>query len=165
MTHLCALYVSAGAANEAGVQVVTSAKVTSVLHRTTAITARVDEDDITGAQQRPSSRTTQPSFDLAFTTATPLSLAAREALRAIEEDDDGESDQLGGHRDAADTGSARRRKRTRFHYRAVCDYVLQATGSSREGHRWAERLGHAVSTPVPSLFTFTIKDPRFGPHT
>lgn len=48
----------------------------------------------------------------------------------------------------------------RISYKISCDYVLQATGAAREGHAWAKKLGHAVSAPVPSLFTLTVKDPR-----
>eukprot|EP00611_Tribonema_gayanum_P025650 TRINITY_DN589_c0_g1_i2.p1 TRINITY_DN589_c0_g1~~TRINITY_DN589_c0_g1_i2.p1 ORF type:complete len:389 (-),score=150.30 TRINITY_DN589_c0_g1_i2:878-2044(-) len=45
-------------------------------------------------------------------------------------------------------------------YTLSADFVLLATGSSREGYKWAEQLGHTISPPVPSLFTFTIRDPR-----
>ncbi|MEM1368184.1 MAG: NAD(P)/FAD-dependent oxidoreductase [Cyanobacteria bacterium P01_H01_bin.15] len=38
--------------------------------------------------------------------------------------------------------------------------VLLATGSSRLGYRWAESLGHRLRSPVPSLFTFNIRDSR-----
>jgi predicted Rossmann fold flavoprotein len=41
-----------------------------------------------------------------------------------------------------------------------CDRVLIATGSSPQGHRFAESLGHTIERPVPSLFTFNIKDER-----
>jgi predicted Rossmann fold flavoprotein len=34
--------------------------------------------------------------------------------------------------------------------------LLLATGSSAEGHKWAESLGHTIQPPVPSLFTFNI---------
>jgi hypothetical protein len=40
------------------------------------------------------------------------------------------------------------------------DRVLIATGSNPLGYRWAEQLGHQIVLPVPSLFTFNIKDPR-----
>ena len=40
------------------------------------------------------------------------------------------------------------------------DRVLIATGSDPMGYRWAKALGHQVQEPVPSLFTFNIKDPR-----
>jgi predicted Rossmann fold flavoprotein len=40
------------------------------------------------------------------------------------------------------------------------DRVLIATGSNPMGYRWAKVLGHQVQEPVPSLFTFNIKDPR-----
>eukprot|EP00953_Heterococcus_sp_UTEX-ZZ885_P025726 13961-Heterococcus_DN1.PRE.3 len=48
----------------------------------------------------------------------------------------------------------------RHTYRLAADYVLLATGSSREGHQWAEQLGHNIVSPVPSLFTLTIADSR-----
>jgi predicted Rossmann fold flavoprotein len=37
-----------------------------------------------------------------------------------------------------------------------CDKILLATGSNKEGHLLAESLGHAIVSPVPSLFTFNI---------
>ncbi|PZV23067.1 MAG: aminoacetone oxidase family FAD-binding enzyme [Snowella sp.] len=40
------------------------------------------------------------------------------------------------------------------------DRVLIATGSNPMGYRWAKELGHQVQEPVPSLFTFNIKDAR-----
>jgi predicted Rossmann fold flavoprotein len=40
------------------------------------------------------------------------------------------------------------------------DRLLIATGSSSLGYRWAKDLGHTIEPPVPSLFTFNIKDPR-----
>ncbi|MBP0017674.1 MAG: NAD(P)/FAD-dependent oxidoreductase [Cyanobacteria bacterium SBLK] len=40
------------------------------------------------------------------------------------------------------------------------DRVLVATGSNISGYRWAKQLGHAIATPVPSLFTFKIADAR-----
>lgn len=39
-----------------------------------------------------------------------------------------------------------------------CDRILLATGSSPQGHRLAQGLGHHIEPPVPSLFTFTVKD-------
>ncbi|MEA5466484.1 NAD(P)/FAD-dependent oxidoreductase [Leptothoe sp. PORK10 BA2] len=39
-----------------------------------------------------------------------------------------------------------------------CDRILLATGSSPQGYRIAQSLGHTIEPPVPSLFTFTIKD-------
>lgn len=39
-----------------------------------------------------------------------------------------------------------------------CDRILLATGSSPQGHRIAKHLGHTIEPPVPSLFTFTVKD-------
>lgn len=41
-----------------------------------------------------------------------------------------------------------------------CDRLLIATGSNPLGYRWAANLGHTIESPVPSLFTFNIKDPR-----
>ncbi len=40
------------------------------------------------------------------------------------------------------------------------DRLLLATGSSPQGHRIAKNLGHSIVTPVPSLFTFNLKDER-----
>ncbi len=40
------------------------------------------------------------------------------------------------------------------------DRLLLATGSNRQGYGWAQTLGHTLTPPVPSLFTFNIKDPR-----
>ncbi len=42
-----------------------------------------------------------------------------------------------------------------------CDRLLLATGSNPAGYAWARELGHNIIPPVPSLFTFKIKDPRF----
>jgi predicted Rossmann fold flavoprotein len=42
----------------------------------------------------------------------------------------------------------------------TADRILLATGSSRQGHAWAAALGHSIEPPVPSLFTFTVDDPR-----
>jgi len=39
------------------------------------------------------------------------------------------------------------------------DAVLLATGSSPQGYRLAEELGHSIVPCVPSLFTFKITDP------
>ncbi len=40
------------------------------------------------------------------------------------------------------------------------DRVLLATGSNPRGYAWAAALGHSIEPPVPSLFTFTVDDPR-----
>lgn len=40
------------------------------------------------------------------------------------------------------------------------DYVLVATGSNAKVWSMLESLGHSIIAPVPSLFTFNIKDPR-----
>ncbi|AFZ37793.1 HI0933 family protein [Stanieria cyanosphaera PCC 7437] len=41
-----------------------------------------------------------------------------------------------------------------------CNCVLIATGSNRLGYLWAKNLGHTIESPVPSLFTFNLKDSR-----
>ncbi|NER28922.1 MAG: NAD(P)/FAD-dependent oxidoreductase [Symploca sp. SIO1C4] len=41
-----------------------------------------------------------------------------------------------------------------------CDRLLLVTGSNPLGYRWAKNLGHTIESPVPSLFTFNIRDPR-----
>ncbi|PZD75103.1 hypothetical protein C1752_00105 [Acaryochloris thomasi RCC1774] len=41
-----------------------------------------------------------------------------------------------------------------------CDRILLATGSSPQGWRIARSLGHKIISPVPSLFTFKIRDSR-----
>jgi hypothetical protein len=38
------------------------------------------------------------------------------------------------------------------------DRLLITTGSNPLGYRWAKGLGHKIESPVPSLFTFNIKD-------
>lgn len=40
------------------------------------------------------------------------------------------------------------------------DRILLATGSNPSGYKWAQELGHTIEKPVPSLFTFNIKDQR-----
>ena len=42
----------------------------------------------------------------------------------------------------------------------VCDRLLLATGSSPSGYAIARSLGHDLEPPVPSLFTFNIKDSK-----
>jgi len=39
-----------------------------------------------------------------------------------------------------------------------CDYLLVATGSYRPAFEWAQRMGHRIESPVPSLFTFETKE-------
>jgi predicted Rossmann fold flavoprotein len=41
-----------------------------------------------------------------------------------------------------------------------CDRILLATGSNPQGYAIAKALGHKIESPVPSLFTFNIPDPR-----
>ena len=41
-----------------------------------------------------------------------------------------------------------------------CDRILLASGSSPQGHRLAQQLGHRIIAPVPSLFTFKMRDDR-----
>jgi len=42
----------------------------------------------------------------------------------------------------------------------LCDRLLLATGSSPSGYAIARSLGHGLEPPVPSLFTFNIKDSK-----
>ncbi|NUN65484.1 NAD(P)/FAD-dependent oxidoreductase [Pseudanabaena biceps] len=42
----------------------------------------------------------------------------------------------------------------------TCDRLLLATGSSPSGYAIARSLGHELEPPVPSLFTFNIKDSK-----
>lgn len=44
--------------------------------------------------------------------------------------------------------------------RFVCDAVVMTAGSSKKVWDLSQSLGHAVISPVPSLFTFKIKDLR-----
>ncbi|KAB8320230.1 NAD(P)/FAD-dependent oxidoreductase [Tolypothrix campylonemoides VB511288] len=41
-----------------------------------------------------------------------------------------------------------------------CDRVLVATGSNPIGYKIAQALGHTIEPPVPSLFTFNIRDEK-----
>lgn len=47
----------------------------------------------------------------------------------------------------------------------VCDRLLLATGSSPQGYGFAQVLGHEVIPPVPSLFTFNVRDPQLNQLT
>jgi hypothetical protein len=40
--------------------------------------------------------------------------------------------------------------------------LLATGGSTAAGYALAQRLGHTIIPPVPSLFTFTVPDPRLG---
>jgi predicted Rossmann fold flavoprotein len=42
----------------------------------------------------------------------------------------------------------------------VCDAVVMAAGSSKKVWELSKALGHSIISPVPSLFTFNIKDVR-----
>lgn len=42
----------------------------------------------------------------------------------------------------------------------AADRLLLTTGSSLQGYRFAQQLGHTIHQPVPSLFTFTVADPE-----
>lgn len=46
----------------------------------------------------------------------------------------------------------------------ACDRILLATGGgqSNKGFEIAETFGHSIVSPVPSLFTFNIEDPRIN---
>lgn len=41
-----------------------------------------------------------------------------------------------------------------------CDRLLLATGSNPIGYKIAQALGHTIEPPVPSLFTFNIRDEK-----
>ena len=43
-----------------------------------------------------------------------------------------------------------------------CDRLLIATGSNPLGYRWAKNFGHTIEPPVPSLFTFNLRDSRLA---
>ncbi|MEL6469749.1 MAG: NAD(P)/FAD-dependent oxidoreductase [Cyanobacteria bacterium J06623_4] len=47
---------------------------------------------------------------------------------------------------------------TRSEHTVLCDRLLLTTGSSPVGHRMARNLGHTLTPPVPSLFTFNVAD-------
>ncbi|CAM9374654.1 unnamed protein product, partial [Ectocarpus fasciculatus] len=166
------------AARKASVEVVTSARVTSVLKRgAEPAEAGTAADGADGIEAQPQQR--QPRFELEFTTATPLPPALRKALGAstagiaiageagvaAAANNNGAASGDSGSSSSSSSPSSRRStgasgNGSRGSYRIACDYVLQATGAAREGHGWAKKLGHAVSAPVPSLFTLTIRDPR-----
>jgi len=40
----------------------------------------------------------------------------------------------------------------------LCQKLILATGSNRQGHDFAKNLGHTIEPPVPSLFTVKIND-------
>ncbi|XP_043705817.1 uncharacterized protein YtfP isoform X5 [Telopea speciosissima] len=42
------------------------------------------------------------------------------------------------------------------------DYLLIASGSSKQGYTLATQLGHSIVDPVPSLFTFKIEDAQLA---
>ncbi|WP_026732571.1 NAD(P)/FAD-dependent oxidoreductase [Fischerella sp. PCC 9605] len=42
----------------------------------------------------------------------------------------------------------------------LCDRLLLATGSNPVGYKIAKQLGHTIEQPVPSLFTFNIRDEK-----
>ena len=42
----------------------------------------------------------------------------------------------------------------------VCDFLVIAAGSSKQVWKLSKSLGHSIVDPVPSLFTFNIKDSR-----
>ncbi len=41
-------------------------------------------------------------------------------------------------------------------------HLLLATGSNPIGYQWAKKLGHTITSPVPSLFTLKINDTRLA---
>ncbi|XP_077225285.1 uncharacterized protein LOC143858525 isoform X2 [Tasmannia lanceolata] len=42
------------------------------------------------------------------------------------------------------------------------DYLLIATGNSQQGYSMAVQLGHSIVDPIPSLFTFKVKDTQLA---
>lgn len=133
-------------------------------------------DGADGVEAQPQQQ--QSRFELEFTTATPLPPALRKALGvsaagiaiageggvAAAANNNGAASGDSGSSSSSSSPSSRRSTGASGNgstsYRIACDYVIQATGAAREGHGWAKKLGHAVSAPVPSLFTLTIRDPR-----
>lgn len=175
-----------GAARKASVEVITSARVTSVTYQgenpaeDPAPNAGGGDSFSETQLQQQQQQKEQARFELSFTTATPLPPDVRKALGAeaaeaaaatTEEEAPGSTTGGAGGGGAAESNagassssstssSASGKSKSRSSYRISCDFVLQATGAAREGHGWAKRLGHTVSAPVPSLFTLTVKDPR-----
>lgn len=43
----------------------------------------------------------------------------------------------------------------------LCDYLVLATGGSPQGHELSTSLGHEITDPVPSLFTFNVPSSPF----
>lgn len=128
--------------------VVTSAKVTSMSLQGNSEGG--NEASLRGTASHVLGTEPQPRFDLIVSTATPLSGATLGVLGAAK----------AMHSTIMVAGTGSVEVRGKYLYRVSCDYVLQATGAAREGHQWAKGLGHAVSPPVPSLFTLTVRDPR-----
>lgn len=154
-------------------EIVTSARVTSITHRQREIasdssSADSDHSAETHQEQEQEQEQRRARFELAFTTEAPLPPTVRNTLGVAAAAEPAKAtdstDGIAGGGAASTTrhggsgvGGA---SSGRSLYRIPCDYVLQATGAAREGHGWARTLGHAVAAPVPSLFTLTIRDPR-----
>lgn len=148
-----------GAARQSSIEVITSARVTSIARQAG------DNDSNTEAEGN------RPGFDLTFATATALSPVILRTLRAKRtpslapesasaEAEGGIGAGLKSSRGPGGESSDGAANGARVSYDISCDYVLQATGAAKEGHGWARNLGHLVSNPVPSLFTLTIRDQR-----
>lgn len=159
----------------------TSARVGSIIHsgshsaqNTTAAAAAAAGhaasalDLKSGDPEQQSQREPHARFEVRVTTATPLPPGMRKALGAASATEAAPTGKIGGDEAGAQRtlaagaseNEAGGKKSERGSYVLSCDYILQATGAAREGHGWAKGLGHAVSAPVPSLFTLTVKDPR-----
>ncbi|XP_030531021.1 uncharacterized protein YtfP isoform X6 [Rhodamnia argentea] len=54
------------------------------------------------------------------------------------------------------------KRTTNYMENLKADYLLIASGSSRQGYVLATQLGHSIVDPVPSLFTFKIEDSRLA---
>ncbi|GBG90410.1 hypothetical protein CBR_g50657, partial [Chara braunii] len=77
------------------------------------------------------------------------------SIRRIAKSADGSFEIFAGRKGSG--GSAEyNSKNTPPSFRA--DYVLLATGGTRQGYELATYLGHTIVDPVPSLFTFKISD-------
>jgi predicted flavoprotein YhiN len=74
--------------------------------------------------------------------------------------DQGQKEQLGDR----EKGEAEKPRRfwveLKSGERLEAEHLLLATGSSPVGYAIAQSLGHTIVPPVPSLFTFNLRDPR-----
>lgn len=71
-------------------------------------------------------------------------------------DGDGDGDEDGEHKPGLFVLSVNHGREQQR--RVYADYVVVATGSDRLTWEWISKLGHSIVPPVPSLFSFGIKD-------